>query len=123
MRVTGCFNAWVLALTLLTGACAPNAGPSAPAASPQSPPRELKRLVAAIQDNPATIFASNALTLNGSEGGATMFDLLSGGLAVTDDHGALRPQVASTIPSLGNVLAKLLADRYSETARKIRTAV
>src|SRR5207302_3164109 len=51
----------------------------------------------------------------------TIFDLLSRGLAVTDDHGALRPQVAETIPSLANGLWKLLPDGKMKTTWKIRT--
>src|SRR5437879_11636655 len=90
-------------LTLLAGCASPSAnGPATPPAGPNVVP---KRIVAAINSNPASLSAADVVAGSGTyQGGDAIEDLINGGLGVMDNRGELLPQLGEVVPSTDNGL-------------------
>lgn len=113
------FQILALAFTVVATGCAGAATPSSSDAEVPAA-RVPKRIVAAVQDNPATLFATTALTVAGGEAPGALYGLIRGGLSLIDDHAVLRPELAEVVPSLTNGLWKVFPGGRMETTWQIR---
>lgn len=106
-----------LALVLLVAACAPGAPSQSSGVGLQS--SAPKRLVAAIQGDPHTVYGP----LNPSSnipGVEDVGELLNAGLSARDNKRVRHPLLAEALPSLENGLWRLLPDGRMETTFRIR---
>lgn len=112
-----------LAAALLLGACAPP--PSAPQSSVLSPSTSPKRMTAAIMGDPYTL--NSTMNFGGTVGSVRGVDeverLVHAGLAIADNQGTLRPQLAEAVPTVENDLWRLFPDGRMEITWRIRTGV
>lgn len=108
-----------LVLVLLFG-CAPQSSTLSPQSLSASQPSP-KRIAIAIKGDPPTLSDKiNSAGAGGVPGVAEVERLISAGLAITDDRGALRPQLAEAVPSSENGLWKVGPDGRMETIWGIR---
>jgi peptide/nickel transport system substrate-binding protein len=111
----------VLGLALLVAGCVPAGGNPATSSvtqgSADGAPRGPIRLVASAQVDPRAFNEKVARAVAGGRlrGGPELEWLLSSGLTVADERGALQGQLAEAAPSTENGLWKLLPDGRMET--------
>src|SRR5438046_5358411 len=108
-------------ILLFLAGCAPT-GPAQPGGSASERPPAAsgpKRIVAAITGDPPTLY--NKLNTNNAIRGIDALEkFVVGGLANEDDQAALRPQLATAVPSLDNGQWLLLPDGRMETTWNLR---
>jgi len=111
----------VAALLIALAGCSPaQPAPLSPQSSAPGPERGPKRVLAAIRGDPHTVYQQ----LNPSSsipGIDALQELVHAGLAVDDEQGVRRPQLAEAVPTLENGLWRLLPDGRMETTWRIRT--
>ncbi len=116
----------LVAVTLLTllAACAPQTGPSGTRSAPAADAPVStgpKRMTAAILADPPVLNTKINPGTVVTPGHEELERLLNVGMAAIDEGGALRGQLAETIPTLENGLWQLLPDGRMETTWKIKT--
>src|SRR4051812_31365510 len=100
----------------------PSAQSGAQSSEATSAPRTPKRLVAAIQGDPFTVYQK--LNLSGSVRGISEIErMVNAGLGNTDTSGVLRPLLAEALPTIDNGQWKVLPDGRMETTWKIRPGI
>lgn len=113
---------WIL-LAMLIAACSPAGRPTAPTGDASPTERQVgpKRILAAIVSELPTARSQLNRASGGTLPGARELEqLIHAGLAVEDNGGTLRPQLAEAVPSVENGLWKLFPDGRMETTWKIR---
>jgi peptide/nickel transport system substrate-binding protein len=112
----------ILAFMLVISACGPAgpATPGAPGPGPGAAPR-VKRVVSAIQGDPATLSAAmNSAGAGRTRGVPEVEMLLHSGLTVLDKRGVRSPLLAEAVPSVENDLWRVFPDGRMETTWRIR---
>jgi peptide/nickel transport system substrate-binding protein len=110
-----------LLASLVVSACAGPGGQSRGAAS-QEAPGGFKRIVAAVQGDPHTLYQK--FNPSSRVPGIENLELLvNAGLGVTNDSAALVPQLAELIPSVENGMWRVLPDGRMETSWRLRPGV
>jgi peptide/nickel transport system substrate-binding protein len=112
-----------LALLVATFGCAAPPGTPAPSQGPGPAPASAgpSRITAAIMGDPRTLSATmNTNTTGGQPGVEEMQRLIHVGLAIRDDHLALRPTLGETVPTIENGLWKVLPDGRMELTWKLK---
>lgn len=110
-----------VAIVLVGCAAPPTAGPSTNARGAPAP-REVKRVVAAIQGEPVAFSTTiNPSGAAGSVPGAdALEDLLHAGLANHDSQGRLVPRLADAVPTVENGHWRVFSDGRMETTWRLR---
>lgn len=80
-----------------------------------------KRIVAGIMSDPQSLYP--LLNDSSIRGGEVIEQLANSGLAVIDNRGSLRAQLAEAVPSLDNGLWRLSGDGRAETTWKLREGI
>jgi peptide/nickel transport system substrate-binding protein len=112
----------LLAVLLLTACAGPSSSSTAPAVGTETRRATPKRIVGAILGEPFTFSAQ----LNTAAASATvrgideLEQLMHAGLAIADNQGGLRPQLAEAVPTVENGLWKVFPDGKMETTWKLR---
>lgn len=110
----------LLCFSVLVLACAPLPAGRPDAVSPDTQPPAPKRTVIAVVANVPTLIDRMSAGGVGVPGLTDLEKLISPGLAIVDDRGALRPLVAEAVPSVENGLWRTFPDGRMETTWKIR---
>src|SRR5438067_3607029 len=119
------FGPLLLALAVLT-ACAAPQGPRQPAGGEAGAPASAapKRITAAVASQAQQIASLDLLTGSGTwQGGDAIEDLVNAGLAVMNNEGKLRPELAEAVPSVENGRWRLFPDGRMETTWQLRPGI
>src|SRR5207302_11457954 len=94
-------------------------GPTGQGAPPAQAPAAPKRLVAAIQGSPVSVYQPPNIP-DSPKGLSELTSMVHVGLSVFDTTGTLQAELAEAVPSVENGLWKLLPDGTMETTWRIR---
>src|SRR4051812_38534323 len=124
MPVSSLLVRWLPILALGVACAAPSAQPqaSSPAQPASVAPSMPKRVSLAVAANVPTLIDRMSAGGVGVPGLGDLQKMMSPGLTVRDDKGALRPILASTAPTLENGLWAILPDGRMQTTWKINPA-
>jgi peptide/nickel transport system substrate-binding protein len=112
-----------MAIAMLVAACAPGGQPlaSSPGGQPAAQSLGPKRILAAVTADLPSARTQLARAAGGTLPGAREVEqLVHAGLAVEDEGGNFRPQLAEAVPTVENGLWKVFPDGRMETTWRIR---
>lgn len=114
--------AWLLVILVAASCAAPQSpGPSQGARDLAARPGGPKRVSASVTANLTSLRSQLSRAAGGTLPGARELEqLVHAGLAVEDDRGDLRPQLAEAVPTVENGLWKVFDDGRMETTWRIR---
>jgi peptide/nickel transport system substrate-binding protein len=114
---------WLSVILLLAGGCAAPTAPASEGRSSQAVPVRVtpKRVTASILSDPPSLYPLlNPSSIRGTE---VISELANSGLAVVDNQGSLRAQLAEAVPSVDNGLWRVNPDGSAETTWRLRDGI